>query len=57
MKMYYVTLQNILNIIINKMNTITLTQKDKIKLFLAGAFVVTVLSAVLVLVDLKTLLG
>jgi hypothetical protein len=39
------------------MNTITLTQKDKIKLFLAGAFVVTVLSAVLVLVDLKTLLG
>jgi hypothetical protein len=34
-----------------------LNKTDKIKLFLAGAFTLTVLSAIIVLVDLKTLLG
>ena len=34
-----------------------LNKTDKIKLFLAGAFALSVLSAVVILVDLKTLLG
>ena len=34
-----------------------LNKTDKIKLMLAGAFVLSVLSAVVILVDLKTLLG